>query len=275
MEEAERRKTVRDVARAQDPDRYLATLFAPAAARDALFALYAFNAELARIADEVSEPTLGEIRLQWWRDAMRVAVSGERTGNPVADALGAALKTHDIPVSRLDPMIHARRFDVLERIMPDSASLFRYLDDTAGQAFLLAAEFMGCDAERATPAAMAAGRAYGLTGLMRAVTAHAARNRLYLPVQNLQTSATQRLLAGEADPAFLGLMSEMRRQARAEFETAQPLIRSLPREAQAAFKPLALVEPYLDALEAIEDPMVSLADINPLRRLWRLTTWRP
>ncbi len=275
MDDAERRKIIREMAREKDPDRYLAALFAPAGARDALFALYAFNAELAQIADEVTEPTLGEIRLQWWRDAMQVAASGEATGHPVADAMGAALRHHELPASRLDPMIDARRFDVLERIMPDSASLFIYLDNTAGQAFLLACEFLGCDRETAGPAARAAGRAFGLTGLMRAVTVHAAQNRLYLPVQSLQTGAEQRLMAGHADPTFLGLMSELRRQAREELETAKPLIRALPKDAQAAFKPLALVEPYLKTLEAIEDPMADIADINPLHRLWRLTIWRP
>ena len=275
LDDAERRKTIREMAREKDPDRYLAALFVPEGARDALFALYAFNAELAQIADEVTEPTLGEIRLQWWRDAIQVAASGEATGHPVADAMGAALKARDLPATRLDSLIDARRFDVLERIMPDSASLFTYLDNTAGQAFLLACEFLGCDPETAAPAAQAAGRTYGLTGLMRAVTVHAAQNRLYLPVQSLQTGAAERLMAGRADPAFLGLMSELRRRAREELETAKPLIRALPKEAQAAFKPLALVDPYLRALEAIEDPMAKVADINPLYRLWRLTTWRP
>ncbi len=275
MDEAERRNIVRQMARDADPDRYLSALFAPASARDALFALYAFNAELARIADEVSEPALGEIRLQWWRDAMQLAAAGQVTGNPVADALGAALSAHGLSSSRLDPMIDARRFDVLERIMPNSASLITYLDDTAGEIFLIASEVLGADREAAEPAARAAGRAYGLTGLMRAVTVHAAQNRLYLPVQSLQTGAAERLMAGEADPAFLGLMAALRRQARTELEQAKPAIRELPKSAQAAFKPLALVEPYLKALEAVRDPMASIADINPLYRLWRLTTWRP
>lgn len=275
MDEAERRKTVRLMAREKDPDRYLAALLAPARSRPALFALIAFNAELARIAEEVSEPTLGEIRLQWWRDAMQVATAGQATGNPVADALGQSLKTHHLPVSRLDPLLDARRFDVLERIMPDSESLFTYLDNTAGQVFLLACEFLSGDRDVCIAPARAAGRAYGLTGLMRAVAIHAAHARLYLPVQSLQVGTAQRLMAGEADPAFLGLMADLRRQARAELQIARPAIRVLPQAAHAAFKPLALVGPYLKALEAVEDPLSELADINPLYRLWRLATWRP
>ncbi len=46
----------RDIVRAHDRDRYLATLFAPADKRDALFALYAFNHEITRVRDAVREP---------------------------------------------------------------------------------------------------------------------------------------------------------------------------------------------------------------------------
>ena len=56
--------------REHDRDRYLATLFAPAETRDALFALYAFAAEIGRVRDVAREPMPGEIRLQWWRDAI-------------------------------------------------------------------------------------------------------------------------------------------------------------------------------------------------------------
>ena len=72
-------RTVREL----DRDRYIADLFAPAAARKHLFALHAFSAEVARIRDTVSDPVLGEIRLQWWRDAL-IAGGG---GHPVASAL--------------------------------------------------------------------------------------------------------------------------------------------------------------------------------------------
>lgn len=52
-----------------DPDRWLTTLFAPDASRPGLFALYAFNAEIARARESVSQPMIGQIRLQWWREA--------------------------------------------------------------------------------------------------------------------------------------------------------------------------------------------------------------
>ena len=76
MHEVERGDTVRRIARSGDPDRTLAALFAPRGCRADLFALYAFNVELARIAEQVSEPSLGAIRLQWWREALDRAADG-------------------------------------------------------------------------------------------------------------------------------------------------------------------------------------------------------
>ena len=84
MHEAGRGEAVRRSAREGDPDRALSALFAPRDARSDLFALYAFNVELARIAEQVSEPHLGAIKLQWWRDAVDQAAYGVTTGQPVA-----------------------------------------------------------------------------------------------------------------------------------------------------------------------------------------------
>jgi len=73
--------------RAHDRDRYLATLFAPADLRDALYALYAFNHEIVRVHEAAREPMPGEIRLQWWREVLLGGRESEAAANPVAAAL--------------------------------------------------------------------------------------------------------------------------------------------------------------------------------------------
>src|SRR5689334_20676146 len=62
--------------RRHDRDRYQTALFAPADRRDALFALYAFNYEVARVRENVSQPMLGQIRLQWWREVIAASYAG-------------------------------------------------------------------------------------------------------------------------------------------------------------------------------------------------------
>ena len=277
MHEAERGDTVRRIARSGDSDRALAALFAPREARADLFALYAFNVELARIAEQVSEPELGAIRLQWWREALERAAKGEATGHPVADALGTTLAQRKLSPERIEALIDARAFDVATKIMPDWTALEAYLKDTAGALFALSAACLGARGPSLEPAASQAGLAYGLTGLMRALPVHAASGRVYLPADALMRHGTspERVLAGTTSEGLLALLAALRRKARDALGEARRHVAGLDASAQTAFLPLCLVDPYLAALgKSGRDPLRKIADINPLYRLWRMATWR-
>ncbi len=103
--------------RAADHDRYLATLFAPAEQRGALYALYAFAAEIAQVRELAREPMPGEIRLQWWREALTGERDEEAAANPVAAALREALVRHDIASDQLVAVIDAHTFDLYNEPM--------------------------------------------------------------------------------------------------------------------------------------------------------------
>ena len=278
MHEVERGDTVRRIARSGDPDRALAALFAPREARADLFALYAFNVELARIAEQVSEPELGAIRLQWWREALERAAKGEATGHPVADALGITLAQRKLSPERIAALIDARSFDVATKIMPDWNALEAYLRETAGALFALTAESLEAAGPSLEPASAQAGIAYGLTGLMRALPVHAASGRVYLPSDALIRHGTspEAVLAGTTSEGLLGVLAELRRAAKTALDEVRRHVAGLDASAQAAFRPLCLVDPYLAALEKPgRDPLREIAGINPLYRLWRMARWRP
>ncbi|MGH6734603.1 MAG: phytoene/squalene synthase family protein [Methyloceanibacter sp.] len=276
MHDAERADTVRRIARAADPDRALAALFAPPGPRADLFALYAFNAELARIADQVTEPGLGDLRLQWWREAIDRAAAGEAAGHAVAGAFGAAIKRRALNRERIAALIDARSFDVGAVVIPDEASLDAYLFDTAIGLFALAAQIVGADGEGLDLASEAAGRAYGLTGLMRALPIHASKGRVYLPADALRRHGTspEAVLAGETSAGLEALLKELRARARGAYVEAQGHLAGIDPRGRTAFLPLSLVEPYLLALERSRDPLHEVAAINPLYRLWRMATRR-
>jgi phytoene synthase len=280
LQAGDRDAAVRTIARDGDLDRYASALFAPGACREHLFALYAFNVELARIGEQVSEPQLGEIRLQWWRDALDRASSGETTGQPVADAIGFAVRECKLSRPSLAGLINARHFDVSVKIMPDMAALDDYLANTAGALFKLAAEIGMAGGRAAEPRALeqavrAAGIAYGLTGLMRALPVHLSRGRVDIPEDGLLRRGTSpaQLLAGKEGEGLTELLADLRETARAALGSARQHVAELPPAARPAFLPLALVDPYLSALQKV-DPLHQIADVNPLTRFWRLGTWR-
>src|SRR5580658_8646620 len=91
--------------RTHDFARYAATLFASVEQRRALLAIYAFNVEISRVREQVSQPLPGEIRLQWWTDMLSGAGRGGVAGNPVAAELLLAIRNWDLPVERLSRLI--------------------------------------------------------------------------------------------------------------------------------------------------------------------------
>src|SRR5207249_11122373 len=100
--------------RASDKDRFLATLFAPKQHRPSLFALYAFNLEVARVRERVREPIAGQVRLQWWSDVLAGIGHGDVNANPVAAALLGTVAQYRLPVRPFAELIEARHFDLGE-----------------------------------------------------------------------------------------------------------------------------------------------------------------
>ncbi len=152
--------------RKADPDRYFSALFAPAAKRPFLFALYAFNVELARVAASVREPMMGEIRLAWWRETLEGARAGKPRTHDVARALAETCADVELPAALFDTMVDARAFDFLEGTFTDPESRDAYLDATSVNLMRLAARVLGAG-DRFDDLAREAGLAYGLAGLLR------------------------------------------------------------------------------------------------------------
>ena len=103
-----------------DHERYFATLFAPRDRRQALLALYAFNLDIATIRETVTEPLIGQMRLQWWRDAIAAIHDGRTPEHPVAAALADAIARHDLAHAPFDLMIDARERDIEDESIPIS-----------------------------------------------------------------------------------------------------------------------------------------------------------
>jgi phytoene synthase len=262
-------------ARAGEPDRYLAALLAPPAARSGLLALAAFAGEIARVPYIASsEPAIGEIRLQWWRDALQPADEAARTGNPVADALRAAARYHALPRALLLDIIEARSLDVAGEAMADDAALHRQLWKSEGALFALAGRILAPDTEVAIDAAAAAsGHAYGLTRLLLDLPRTLSRGRVPVPQSRLAAAGVTRaeLLAAEDGRKVTDLLAGLRDEVRTSLVASRQCVANLPREARTAFLPLALVQSYLRALERPgRDLLRAPVELMPLTRVVRI-----
>ncbi|MHA6643416.1 phytoene/squalene synthase family protein [Mesorhizobium sp. A623] len=264
-------KIIMDTVRAADHDRYLAALYAPADKRDALFSLYAFNAEIASVRDRIHEPLPGEVRLQWWRDVI-AADEAAAVGHPLADALKRTIAAYDLPKQAFDNYLEARIFDLYDDPMPSRTDLEGYCGETASALIQLAA--MVLDKAAAPGFAELAGRAgcaQAMTGLLLLLPLHRARRQCFIPADILAAVGTSReeFLAGDAggERAVAALIA----LAREHFSAFKTGAVALPSSLRAAFLPLALSGAYLDRMESARvTPLRETVRLSGLRRHWLL-----
>jgi phytoene synthase len=265
---------VAGIARAGELDRYLAALLAPTPQREALLALAAFAAELARIPQRVvREPMMGEIRLEWWRTAL-ASPEGDSAGHSVADALRTAIRRHRLPAHLLDDMMEARALELSAAPFADDAAVQDYLWRTEGAMFALAGRVTGlATGKEVDDACRAAGHAYGLVRLLLDLPRSLSLGRVPLAASQIAAAdlSAHELLAGTGGARSGALIAAHFAQIRGSLAEARRLVRPLPRGTRVAFLPLALVEPYVRQLERMGgEALRTEVQIVPLTRVWRI-----
>jgi len=260
--------------RAADRDRFLATLFAPPERRGALFALYAFNLEIARVREVVREPLSGEIRLQWWTDLLCGAGRGEAESHPVASALLVTVARYGLPPQRLQSIVEARRFDLYDEPMATLADLEAYAGGASGNLIALAVQILSGDGSGLDALGHHAACAHAIAGLLKAFPFHAARGQLFLPIELLDRYGADRrdVMAGRTTPQLRSALADLRGCAWRHLRHAEDLADTASPAVLPALLPMALVGPTLARMERRGyDPFVPV-EIAPWRRQWLI--WR-
>ncbi len=200
------RKYCAEVARSFDYERYFAAVFAPPDIRASLMALYAFNFEIASVPERVSELLTGEMRLQWWRDAIAEIYDGGCRRHAVVRELAVAIDRHDLPRLAFDRLIEARSAELCR---PDSLSLDMvkaHANETAGVLSGLAGR--ACVSGVPPTAVEDAGVVWGLVGFLRILAFHGIEEATGLQSAGLAKKESRLRNAGprEEDPELATLV---------------------------------------------------------------------
>src|ERR1700723_443815 len=233
-----------ELVRTHDFTRYVSTLFMPAEQRRALIALYAFNVEISRVHEQVSQPLPGEMRLQWWTDMLAGTSHGGVEGNPVAAELMLAIRNWRLPVERLSRLIEEHQFDLYNDPMPTMAALEGYINDTSSALLSLAAAVMGPPSNEVEHLAQHAGLAQGIVQVMVSLPLDASQRRLFRPQQMLTKYGCdpEDLFAGRQTPKLREALDGMLSEAHTHLDAAYTLLTSVAPEVRPAFLPLAQVK---------------------------------
>ena len=263
-----------DLVRAHDFLRYASTLFVPAAQRRGLLAVYAFNVEISRVRDHVTQPLAGEVRLQWWTDMLAGKGHGGVEGNPVAAELLLAIRNWRLPVERLSRLIDEHQFDLYNDPMPTMAALEGYINDSASALFSIAAGIAGRPSDKTEHLARHAGLALGMAQVLAALPRDASRRQLYVPLQVLEShgSRIEEVFAGKETPKLRAALDQLMGETRGHLRTAFALLAEAPPEIRPVFLPLALVARDLPRMSRADADPFKLRPPSRLRTLW--TLWR-
>jgi len=254
---ADRDEEVRGAARQLDRDRYLAALLAPAGARQGLLTIAAFHGEIARIPVTATEPTIGAIRLQWWRDVLDDAGHAGDVAAPVADAMLAATRRGDVNARDAVAIVDAYETLLHPGALAAPEALAAFADASQGAAFRMAAHVLGGSQASYGAVISDAAQAYGRAQLLRLLPALLAKGH--------------NPLAAEAPSDWRPILMPIIGEANAALAAVRRQSSVAPATIRQAILPTALVEPYLAALERLGSRIAfEQAEISPLSRIWRI-----
>jgi phytoene synthase len=252
-----------------DRDRYTVCAGVSHDTRDALYALYAYNLEVAKIREVVSEPMLGQIRLQWWREAIEGIYKGTPRDHAVVAALVGAIDRYKPTQSRFERLMDARELDLEDRQPETLKELSDYADATSGELACIALELLQAREPDLMEKARMAGAAWALCGLLYAVPFHAAQGRCYLPKELTDRHGifVHTLYSGSSDLDLSPVVSEI-------VTVAQNCIESLEGgialNARPALAGLSVVTADLRRLKKAKFDVFKVRPTGPFWRRWLL-----
>jgi phytoene synthase len=260
--------------READKDRFLATLFAPQKYRRALHALYAFNVEISRVGTLGRGPMPGELRLQWWREAIESG-GGEAMANPVIAALREVIVRYGLRPAAFIDLIDAHTFDVYDEPMASLAQLQSYATRTSTIIFQAAARILAGDAGSAVSSLTDdAGQAATIAEVLAKFPRHSAQRQLYVPLEILQQygAGAEDAFAGRATTEWRAALAEMRLRARGHLARIGVGAAEIPPVVLPAFLPLAPIRPLLLRMERRNYDPFRPPVLPPWQRQWHI--WR-
>ena len=228
-----------------DPDRVRAAYFAEEKARQRLMLLYAFHLELAKVPELVSEPMIGQIRYQWWREAIaEIYETDSVRKHEITTPLRQLFMEYEIPRFWVDQLIDGRERDIDPRPFENLSEALEYSANTSGVLMKIAVKLFGIDPHKSISDA---GTAWGLTGLARAYPYYHQSMLSAVSFESICEAAYEKYISAKKD------------------------IHTLKTEAFPAIAYTSLVRPYLKKLKRKGfDPKTEAVTFTPFAKQSRL-----
>ena len=274
VESSENWDEILSLARTHQYDRYLAATLSPWSARADLIILAAFAGEMRRIPWTVSDPTIGMIRLQWWRDCLTAGASAA-TGNPLADALNDVVARHQLPSGLLIGHIDAQELELYADLIEDLDRVRLHFIKREGALFQLVARVLGVHGE--VPGLDKAACAYGMAKTIAEFAFRQNGRQLLVPRDLALSHGVE---PGEVNSGthnepeldnVVALLTELSEIALADYRVCQTASRTGERDVISALLPTTLTPNYARSAKSPFDA-ANLSNMGPgnFVKSWRM-----
>ncbi|MBK8210612.1 MAG: squalene/phytoene synthase family protein [Rhodospirillales bacterium] len=260
-----------------DNDRFLCSLFAPVAERDALAAIGAFNIEVARIREQVREPLLGHMRLRWWADVFDGVWAGTPGRHPVALALAEAVGRFGLDKRPFDRLLQARARDLDDAAPASLTALLDYAEATSASLAEAGLRVLAAEDEETKAAGRDVAIAWALLGLLRAIPFHARTRRIYLPADMSRQTGLDpdRLFDKGLTDGLRPVVEKLVEIAVEHLRRARSRRKAVQRAALPVLLPARLADLWVDRLRSAEfNPFDGRVQAPAPWRMLHLTTAR-
>ena len=250
---------------------YYSFLFLPPARRRAITALYAFCREVDDVVDECADVNVARAKLAWWRGEV-TRLYGGQPQHPVAQALASVVTSFKLPQLQLQEIIDGMEMDLTRRRYADFAALQVYCYRVASVVGLLSATIFGYADPRTLKYAENLGMAFQLTNIIRDVGEDARRDRLYLPLDEIEryNVPVADIMRARAGDGFRQLMEFQIDRALGYYRDAYAALPAVDRKAQRPGLVMAAIyQTLLAEIRAEGIPVLTQrTSLPPIRKLW-------
>jgi len=244
-----------DYVRRHDYENYLSNLLLPSGSRDAMFAVRAFNTEVAQIQDVTTDSRIGLMRIHFWKESLEKIYQGVPPHSPIAFELAKAVSKCNLTRRWLNRIIEGREEQILsDNSFPSVLAVEQRSEKTHSSVLLLAVESLGVANVHADHAASHIGKAHGFVTLVRAVPFHSSRNRVYLPTELMikHHVSQEDVLRRCTEQKMKDLIFDLASEAHKHLQTASSFKKDIPKQAMVAFLPTVSINAYLKAIQRVD-----------------------
>eukprot|EP00043_Microstomoeca_roanoka_P028317 m.17571 g.17571 ORF g.17571 m.17571 type:complete len:296 (+) comp8317_c0_seq2:115-1002(+) len=276
----------RAIVKQSSREHYLTALLLPDTAVNSVFALRAFNAQVARVRDDAREPNAVRMRYLFWSDVIDglkrqnnkeadASTTPSQLRHPVALALQEVAKEHDLTLSFLRQLIRARQSQSDDAPFQTLQEAETYAEQTCSSLYYLTLECMNIRNQHADHVASHLGRAEGLVTLLRGIPYLAAQGKVRLPLDVCANHGVvqQELVRGKTTPALQDAAHVIASEAVLHMNTARGMMKDVPSAARPCFLPAVCLNNYLNDLlkvdfDVFHPSLQTPKGLLPLRLLW-------